>query len=244
MNLNYGLLFALFPEGGELYFVFHAIFFLLSMLAGYFLGGINSAIIVSRTLFHDDVRTHGSGNPGLTNMFRVYGKKGALLTLAGDLLKTVVAIFIGGFLLGFYYVGGISLGEGCYIAGLFAVVGHIFPCYYKFKGGKGVLATATMALVLSPIPFLILFAVFASIVALTKYVSLGSVTAAVLYPVVVYGYFKVVFIDRSMPGMVSLAVILIAILIVVRHTKNLQRIGNQTENKFSFKRKHDDDTSH
>lgn len=235
-TLNYGLHFAIFAQSSKFSFVFYALFCVISMLAGYFLGAINSAIIVSKTVYNDDIRRHGSGNPGLTNMHRVYGKNGALLTLAGDLSKTVLAIFIGGLLLGFNYVGGIALGEGCYIAGLFAVVGHIFPCYYKFKGGKGVLATATMALVLSPLPFLVLFAVFVLIVALTRYVSLGSVTAAVLYPVAVYTYVKMVFGNVMLPGMVSLSTILIAILIVIRHFKNLQRIGNQTENKFSFHR--------
>ena len=159
----------------------------------YFLGSINSAIITSKILFHDDVRRHGSGNPGLTNMLRTFGGKAALFTLIGDMMKSILSIFIAGLLFGFQYVKGISVSEYCYIAGLFAIIGHIFPVYYKFKGGKGVLSTAVMVLFLSPIAFLILFSIFAIIVLASKYVSLGSVVAAILYPVLLHGYFSVLF---------------------------------------------------
>ena len=173
-------------------------------------------------------------------MLRTYGKGAAGLTLLGDLMKTVIAIFITAIIFGFNYVGGVSTGDGvCYIAGLFVVVGHIFPCFYKFKGGKGVLATASMALILSPIPFLILLLVFIGIVAASKYVSLGSVTVAVLYPIMLSGYFKFAFskTDISLPGFAALTSIMLAILIVWCHRGNLQRIGNRTERKISFGKK-------
>lgn len=219
----------------------HAIFFLVftvvTIVAAYLLGSINSAIIVSKTLYHDDIRKHGSGNPGLTNMLRTFGKGAAGLTLLGDILKTVLAIFISAIFFGLNYVGGISIGYGmCYIAGMFAVIGHISPIYYRFKGGKGVLTTAVMALVLSPIVFLVLFAIFAGIVAASKYVSLGSVTAAMLFPVALHGYFSIVF-GGGTPGLASLASIIIAILIVWCHRGNLQRISDRTERKISFKKK-------
>ena len=191
---------------------------------------------------HDDIRRHGSGNGGMTNMLRTYGKGAAGLTLVGDLMKTVIAIFVAAIFFGFNYVGGISTGDGvCYIAGLFVVVGHIFPVFYKFKGGKGVLATASMALILSPIPFLLLFVVFVGIVAASKYVSLGSVTVAVLYPIMLSGYFKFVFskTDLSLPGFAALTSILLAILIVWCHRGNLARISNRTERKISFGKKKD-----
>ena len=247
-KLNEGLLAYLFRDAVEYtnsYYIWYLAFAIISIVAAYFLGSINSAIIVSKTLYHDDVRKHGSGNPGLTNMLRTYGKGGAGLTLLGDMLKTAVAICICGLLFGFNYVGGVSTGEGfCYIAGLFAVIGHVFPIYYKFKGGKGVLSTATMVLILSPVPFLILFILFASIVAASKYVSLGSVVSAVLYPVILHGYFVFIFsnTDKSLPGLAALSSITIAILIVWCHRGNLQRISNRTERKISFKKKDKDES--
>ncbi|MBQ7362885.1 MAG: glycerol-3-phosphate 1-O-acyltransferase PlsY [Clostridia bacterium] len=212
------------------------------LISAYLLGSINSAIIISRAVYHDDIRRHGSGNAGMTNMLRTYGKNAALLTLAGDLLKTVIALLIAALVFGFNYVGGISLGGNlgeCYLAGLFAVLGHIFPLYYKFKGGKGVLATSTMALVLSPVPFLMLFLLFVLVVWLSKYVSLGSVTVAVLYPVVMHGYFMLVF-STSMPALAAISTIALAVIIVWCHRSNLVRIGNRTENKLSFGKKKDE----
>ena len=101
---------------------------------------------------HIYINSHGRASAG------AFGKKAALLTLIGDMLKTVISILFAALLFGFQYVGGVSSGDGlCYIAGMFAILGHIFPIYYRFKGGKGVLCTATMALILSPIPFLIVF---------------------------------------------------------------------------------------
>jgi glycerol-3-phosphate acyltransferase PlsY len=153
------------------------------------------------------------------------------------MLKTALAIFITGVLLGFNYNAGMSLNDGyCYMAGLFAVVGHVFPIYYGFKGGKGVLVTATMALILTPLPFVFLLLIFIIVVALSKYVSLGSVTAAVLYPVIVNFYIKLLY-GTGTPGILSLCTILLAIFIVWCHRGNLQRISDRTERKISFKKK-------
>ena len=175
-------------------------FVLLGITVAYLLGSINTAIVISKVFYHDDIRKYGSGNAGLTNMLRTYGKGAAGLTLLGDMLKTALAILFTGCLFGFHYMGGISLNDGyCYMAGLFAVVGHVFPIYYGFKGGKGVLVTATMALILTPIPFLFLLAIFIIVVALSKYVSLGSVTAAVLYPVAVNAYINI-FLSGKAPA--------------------------------------------
>lgn len=206
-------------------------------IAAYLLGSINSAIIVSKVIFGEDVRTKGSGNAGTTNVLRNYGKKAALFTLLGDMLKTALSILIAGIVFGFNYVGGVSVSEMCYIAGLFSVIGHVFPIYYKLRGGKGVLSTATLALILSPICALILIAIFVAIVAFSKFVSLGSVTAVALYPVVLNGYFAVLAGDaRPMPLMV-LTTILLAILIVWCHRANLARISRGEENKLSFGKK-------
>ena len=249
MILQNGLMHTLQFGNEALAIAFPIIAAVLVIAVSYLLGSINSAIIVSKLVYHDDVRKYGSGNPGTTNMLRAFGKKAALLTLIGDMLKTVISILFAGLLFGFHYYGGVSSWDGwCYIAGMFAILGHIFPIYYRFKGGKGVLCTATMALILSPIPFLIVFLVFVVTVAWTKYVSLGSVFGGVLYPVVLHGYFK--FIDALMyqnssevytpflqNGMIALASIIAAILIVWCHRANLQRISDRTENKISFKKK-------
>ena len=239
-NLNLGLLQYLtdniLKESWQ-YYALYITFVVAGIAIAYLLGSVNTAIVISKMFYHDDIRNYGSGNAGLTNMLRTYGKGAAVMTLLGDMLKTALAIFITGLLLGFHYTGGISLNDGyCYVAGLFAVVGHVFPVYYGFKGGKGVLVTATMALILTPIPFLFLLAIFIAVVAVSKYVSLGSVIAAVLYPVIVNGYIKIAFSAQS-PAILALCTILLAIFIVWCHRGNLQRISDRTERKISFKKK-------
>ena len=240
MNLNEGLLYHLAATNSVSQNFFPVLYALITaavIIVSYLLGSVNTAIIISKLLYKDDVRRHGSGNAGMTNMLRTYGKGAAGLTLVGDLMKTVIAIFISAIFFGFNYVKGVSTGIGiCYVAGLAVVIGHIFPIYYKFKGGKGVLATASMALILSPIPFLMLLAIFVLIVGWSKYVSLGSVTVAALYPVVLNGYFKIVF-DLTPHGIISLSAIILAILIVWCHRANLSRISNRTEHKISFGKK-------
>ena len=218
---------------------YYIAFTLAVIVVSYLLGSINSAIIISKGLYRDDIRKHGSGNPGLTNMMRTFGKGAAGLTLLGDLGKTVISILFAGFLFGMNYVGGVSTGDGiCYVAGLFTVIGHIAPVYYKFNGGKGVLATAVTVLMLAPIPFAILFALFVAVVAISGYVSLGSITCVSLLPVVLHGYFVVVFskVVNPLPGLAALSTIVIAILVVYCHRENIKRISDKTERKFSFKK--------
>ena len=135
----------------------------ISIVVSYLLGSLSSAIIVSKALYKEDIRSHGSGNAGLTNMLRTYGAKAAVFTLIGDMLKTILAILFTALLFGLKYKNDISLCGFCYLSGACAVLGHVFPTFYGFKGGKGVLVTATMALVLTPVPFAILLFVFALI---------------------------------------------------------------------------------
>lgn len=247
-RLNEGGLFAaIFGSGMDVvmdHVVMFFLFLLLSIAAGYLLGSINTAIIISKIFYKDDIRKYGSGNAGMTNMLRTFGGKAALGVLLGDVLKTALAIFIGGVLFGFGYVGGFSMGYnshmmfmgvGTYTAGLAAVLGHIFPVYYGFRGGKGVLVSATMALILSPVLFAIMFLVFVLIVAMSKYVSLGSVTSAILYPILVHGLFGMM--STVTPPIILLVTIMIAVIITVAHKENLKRIGNRTERKLSFKKK-------
>ncbi len=239
MDFNKGLIASFCPAD---YVLLTYILSLIALCAvAYFMGSINSAIIISKTFYRDDIRKKGSGNPGMTNMLRTFGGKAALLTLLGDLLKTVLPVCLAGVVFGFQYNMGVSFSGHLYFVGLFAVIGHVFPAYYGFKGGKGVLSTASMALVASPIPFVVLFVVFVIIVAWTKYVSLGSVVGAGLYPVILSGYFAL-FKDSAgntvyMPPLTAVATITIAVLIIWAHRKNLERIGNRTENKLSFGKK-------
>ena len=168
--------------------------FALAAVSAYLISGINPAIILSKTIYGKDIRTVGSKNPGFTNFKRNFGMKWAIVVMVLDLLKSALPAIVFGFvfnhLWGEWYLG---VTFTC----LCSMIGHAFPVWYGFKGGKGVLVTSTMALILTPIPFLFLFVLFVAIVWASKYVSLGSVTVAALYPVVLNGYFKIVFISDA-----------------------------------------------
>ena len=168
--------------------------------------------------------SYGSKNAGMTNMMRTYGKSAAGLTLLGDALKAVVSCLIG------YAVFGTI---GAYIAGLFCIIGHMFPVYYSFKGGKGVVTAAITVLMCNPFVFLILFALFAIIVAFTKFISLGSVMCMLLYPLILDR------VNRFMVGYSTMEVlfaILMAVLVIVKHKENIGRLLKGQESKFSFKK--------
>ena len=145
------------------------------VLFSYLFGSINFALVLAKWVYHDDIRNHGSGNAGFTNMRRVFGTKAGALTLLGDFGKTIVGV------LGAMLLFGANTAT---LAGIACVLGHCFPCFYKFKGGKGVAAAGTMCLILDPVVFLILIAMFILIVLSTKYLSLGSIMALVLYPLI------------------------------------------------------------
>ena len=236
-NLNTGLNGCFGMTGIVLYGAMLAV-----LLAAYFLGSINSAILFSKLVYKDDIRKHGSGNGGMTNMLRTFGGKAALMTLAGDLGKTAISIVIAGIVFGFNYAPGafVCVNPTLYWAGLFAVLGHIFPVYYGFKGGKGVLVTSTMALILTPFPFLILFGLFVVIFVTSHYISLGSVSVAVLYPVLMHGYFAVM-LGAPMQGEIALVTMILACLIVWCHRGNLQRISDRTEKKTYLRKKSKDE---
>ncbi len=205
-------------------------------VAAYLLGSINSSIAVSKLLYRDDIRKFGSGNAGLTNMHRTFGLKAAGFTLLGDVSKTALSVFLALFLFGFQYELLLCVNPLAYIAGAFAVVGHVFPVYYGFKGGKGVLVTAVTALIVSPIIFAILLLVFIGIVALSKYISLGSVSVALLFPICLNAY-STVLLERPLQAFTALVSIFLAVFIVWLHRENLKRINDRTERKFSFRKK-------
>lgn len=199
--------------------------------AAYFLGSLNFAIIISAKQYKQDIRNFGSNNAGMTNMMRTYGKKAAALTLIGDALKAVVSCAIG-------YV---ALGQiGAYIAGLFCIVGHIFPIYYKFKGGKGVVTAGITILMCNPVVFLIVITIFLILVLFTRYISFGSVMSILLYPLILDRIDKLLPVwgkydgtEGSIGGWIAC---IIAVLIVFKHIPNIKRLLNGTESKFSFKK--------
>lgn len=203
--------------------------FVVCAIIAYLLGSVNFGIILSGHLFGDDVRSHGSGNAGTTNMLRTYGKKAAVLTLAGDVLKSVVAVMI----------ARLVLGSTCgYVAGLFAVLGHAFPIFYGFKGGKGVAATLGVALALNWAVALILSGVFLLLVASTKFVSLGSIIAAAFFPIVTDRMKGLVIPGAGQVPMIApLITFLIAALVIWLHRSNLKRLFAGTESKLTFKKK-------
>ena len=196
--------------------------FLVSAICAYLLGSINFAIMISKKEYHQDIRTHGSGNAGMTNMMRTYGKRAATLTFAGDALKAIIAGFIGYAMLG---------QLGAHVAGLFCVIGHMFPVFFKFRGGKGVVTTAASMLVCNPFVFLIELAIYVAIVAIWKYISLASIMCALLYPVILHGL-DTVMIGASPYGIFT---VIIALLVAFKHKENIKRLLNKTESKFSFK---------
>ena len=194
----------------------------------YLLGSINFSIIISKKQYNQDIRDFGSQNAGMTNMMRTYGSKAAGLTLLGDALKAVVAGLLG-------YVG---FGQnGAYFAGLFCILGHLFPVFFRFRGGKGVVTAAMTVLMCNPFVFLILLILFVIIVLFSKYISLGSVMCILIYPVLLNRIDKIFFGVNAMPY--HAIAILIAILIVFKHIENIKRLMNGTERKFSFKKSKD-----
>ena len=209
---------------------------LFSTLAGYLLGSVNFSIILSRMRYQDDIRRHGSGNAGMTNTLRTYGKLSAALVLLGDAAKGFLAGWIG------WELGG---PVTMYLAGLFAVMGHMFPVFFGFRGGKGV-ATAAGFILYSSLPVCLgLAVVFLAVVFFSRYVSLGSVTVAALYP------FAIVFMNlppswwqevgwvtllRPSLWVILLCAFLMAALVLWAHRSNIRRLLAGTENKLGQKK--------
>ena len=205
-----------------------AVYIIVSVIA-YLLGSISFSIIISKKMAGFDVRDKGSKNAGSTNVLRTVGKKAAIITLICDCLKGVIAILIA------YIAGNIAknLDRALLIqlAGIFVVLGHTFPIFFKFKGGKGV-ATSLGVLLMVNWQIGLICLVFALILmALTRFVSLGSVAAAILFPVLT------VFITNNylVNGNYIIFGIILAILVIFNHRENVKRLLTGTENKLSFK---------
>ncbi len=219
------MLFDYFSHQNVNIYVLTTLCVVLSIVVPYFLGSLNFGVILSEKLYREDIRSKGSGNAGSTNMLRNYGKKAAGLTLLGDALKTVVACSFGMLLYGVY---------GAYLAGLFCILGHMFPVYFKFKGGKGIVCLAVMILMTDWRVFLILFIIFVIIVLGTKYVSLGSVIGAMLYPIVLN---RINSATGSAVRSVELIAVVVAAFVVFMHRENIKRLYKGTESKLNLHKK-------
>lgn len=198
------------------------IMLILAFLAAYLIGSINSAIIVSKIMLHDDIRKYGSGNAGATNALRTIGKKGAIPVVIGDLLKAVIAIL-------FAKIICSDSSLAVYIAGIGVVLGHNFPIYFGFRGGKGILVSLVAILFADPKIGLIAAVSAILIMAITKYVSLGSVSGAVIFLVLglTFRFGDVYF---------CIFAAITSLLAIIRHKTNIQRLLNGTESKLSFKK--------
>ncbi len=194
---------------------------LVYVLIPYLLGSINTAILVSKHFYHDDIRNYGSGNAGFTNVMRTYGKKAAAITLVGDILKTILAVLVGWCVFGYLTA---------YIAGFACFLGHIFPVFYRFKGGKGVLCLTAILIMLDWRIFLTLLVVFVGIVMATKYISAGSVICAMMFPLMLNR------MNNTGIYMIEFVAIAMAVIVVIKHRENLKRIFNGTESKFKIKK--------
>ena len=206
--------------------------YMVVILAAYLLGSISFSVIISKKMAGFDVREKGSGNAGSTNVLRSVGKKAAAITLACDTLKGVVAILIA-------YIVGLIVGENVdralliQLAGFFVILGHTFPIFFGFKGGKGI-ATALGVLLVTNWSIGLVCLVFALVLmALTRIVSLGSIAAAVLFPILVLFFGHNSYIVQ---GGYFIYSIILATLVLFNHRSNIKRLIEGKENKLSFKK--------
>lgn len=192
---------------------------LLTVVIGYFLGNFSTGIVVSRLQANTDIREHGSGNAGTTNMLRVLGRRPAMWTLLGDVVKGLLAALIGFALLG---------RTGAFLGGASAVIGHDFPVLFGFKGGKGVATTLGALLLLLPWQMLVCLLCFALVVAISRYVSLGSIAAALCLMIMVP------FTYRGSFWLDYVLIYFQALLLVFSHRENIKRLLAKSENRLDF----------
>ena len=210
---------------------------LLTAVFAYFCGCFNGAVIVSKYILRDDVRNHGSGNAGLTNFFRTFGGPLTLVVILCAVLKAVIALLVGQWLFRHGYTDFISAEDTTilwltfakYWSGLFCLLGHVFPCMFHFKGGKGILSGGTIAIMIDWRVAIVVWGGFLLLTLLTRYVSLGSLWAGASFPFISWYCYPV-------PMIVVLGFILGG-LIIWMHRANIRRLLAGNENKLSFHRK-------
>ena len=211
-------------------------------LEAYLLGSVDTGILVSNLVYHDDVRRHGSGAAGMTNMLRTFGKKAAAMTAAGDMLKGVIAVCIGRWLFTFLSGDVFSQYLGVYLAAILAVIGHLKPIYFGFKGGKGVLVAGGAILAVQPILLPFLVVIFLICLIPTGMVSLGSIVMAVCYPFLTLGYGLVMKMSVHDLAVTTIGAAIMGGMIFYMHRSNLQRIREGKEYRFGKKGKDNNGT--
>lgn len=198
----------------------------------YILGSVNGSIIVSRYLFHSDVRSMGSGNAGLTNFYRNYGPKGIAGVLGIDIAKGVLAALIGGLIFPLATGDQALKPEYVDIGRLFAVfcliLGHVFPVFYGFRGGKGILCGVSAVFIVDYNAGVIALVVFVLAFLLTRYVSLGSVLGTISVPVTL--------LAKGFSGLCLILACLSVLLVIMKHGENIVRIIRHKEPRFVFRR--------
>lgn len=203
--------------------MFHLFAAAVVVLVSYFLGCFNGSVMTSHFVIRDDVRQHGSGNAGLTNFYRSYGAKYALLVILSDMGKTVVACLIGGYMFR-HLMQDWTLG--LLVAGIGCELGHMFPVFFGFKGGKGILSGGTLVWLLDWRVGLVAWALFILLWLVTKYVSLGSIAASASMPVTMFFVFH--------NWLYTVLSVCVAALVIYCHRGNIQRLLAGTESKFKW----------
>jgi len=204
---------------------------LLVLILSYLIGSVPTAIIAGKLLKNIDIREHGSGNAGATNVLRVLGWKAGIIVLVIDMLKGYIAVvWIVDIITDIHDIDTKALYQ--ILAGAAAICGHIWTVFAGFKGGKGVGTAAGVFLGLQPIPVIICLLVFIGIVSRTKYVSLGSMIAAILLPTILL--VQSIFLGKPVPIAHLIIAVVLAFLIVIMHRENIHRLVEGTENKISF----------
>ena len=198
-------------------------------VAAYLIGSIPTSVWIGKGFYGIDVREHGSGNAGTTNTIRVLGTKPGLIVFAIDLLKGFLAVCLVHF--SSYECGTEPFVNLQLLLGVFAVLGHIFPIYAHFKGGKGVATLLGIAVALSPLAALACFVVFVIVLLISKYVSLGSMLGGLTFPIMIIFVFKIHIVSLMLFAVAE------AVLLIITHRKNIIRLIHHEENKFSFKKK-------
>lgn len=216
-------------------------------MLSYVIGSLNSAIIATYLLKHKDIREYGSFNAGLTNVYRCFGIGAAGATLLMDFLKAVVVVFGTRLVLRLPVFADFKLDalSVCMISALFAVTGHCFPAFYKFRGGKGILLAAMCMLMTDPMIFLLEVILFVILVAATKYISIGSLAACIGYPTftLLWQYFANSYLGGSYENIHIHALIILPMFLMCyfRHFSNIQHLWSGEEKKFYFHKKGEDE---
>ncbi len=206
--------------------------YIIIAIIAYAIGSINFSVLISKKMAGFDVREKGSGNAGSTNMLRSVGKKAAALTLLCDILKGVVAILIA--LIAGKIVKNVDRAVLVQIAGILVVVGHTFPIFFEFKGGKGVATSLGVIMMINWKIGLICLVFALAIMAFSRMVSMGSVGAAILFPVLTL-FINTNFIVQASGMKYFIFSVILAAIVIFNHRANIRRIANGTENKLSFK---------